>query len=120
MYLLRAIMFFFLVGGIFALIIRIRSTRSGVGQTGYNQLFTLHGAVMIFVVFSYPVNTRIIGQLRCSSCSAPRMWLSSRLNLASWYIYVVGALFLMYSIFTGAAAPLRRLTPYSTQTTTSV
>ncbi len=51
MYLL-GISFAFLLGGIFAMLIRLEllhPARDIVGPQTYNQLFTLHGAVMIFL-----------------------------------------------------------------------
>jgi cytochrome c oxidase subunit 1 len=43
-----------------------------------------------------------------------------RLNLASWYIYVIGALFTLYALFTGGVdTGWTFYTPYSTQSSTS-
>ncbi|RMD92297.1 MAG: cytochrome c oxidase subunit I, partial [Calditrichaeota bacterium] len=49
---LFAIMFFFFVGGVFAVLIRMELLHPGkdlVSANTYNQLFTLHGAIMIFL-----------------------------------------------------------------------
>ena len=49
---LFAIMFFFLVGGIFALLIRwelLTPAQDLMAHDTYNKMFTLHGAIMIFL-----------------------------------------------------------------------
>jgi cytochrome c oxidase subunit I len=120
---LFAIMFFFLIGGVFALLIRIQlltPNEALVKPDTYNQLFTLHGAVMIFL-FIIPSIPASLGNFVLPQLLGAKDVAFPRLNLASWYIYVVGALFLIYSIFTGAAdTGWTFYTPYSTQTTTSV
>jgi len=120
---LFAIMFFFLIGGIFALMIRIQlltPNQALVKPETYNQLFTLHGAVMIFL-FIIPSIPASLGNFVLPQLLGAKDVAFPRLNLASWYIYVVGALFLIYSMFSGAAdTGWTFYTPYSTQTTTSV
>jgi len=120
---LFAIMFFFMIGGVFALLIRIQlltPNQALVRPETYNQLFTLHGAVMIFL-FIIPSIPASLGNFVLPQLLGAKDVAFPRLNLASWYIYVVGALFLIYSIFSGAAdTGWTFYTPYSTQTTTSV
>ncbi len=120
---LFAIMFFFLIGGIFALLIRIElltPNEALVKPDTYNQLFTLHGAIMIFL-FIIPSIPASLGNFVLPQLLGAKDVAFPRLNLASWYIYVVGACFLIYSMFAGAAdTGWTFYTPYSTLTTTSV
>ena len=113
----------FLLGGVFALLLRLELIAPG--QTfftakQYNQLFTLHGAVMVFL-FIIPSIPAALGnfilpiQLGAKDVAFPR------LNLASFYIYVFGACFCLYSIVAGAVdTGWTFYTPYASTTDTSV
>jgi cytochrome c oxidase subunit I len=113
----------FLLGGVFALLVRTELFTAGrtiVDHDTYNQLFTLHGAVMVFLVI-IPGIPAALGnfvlplQLGAKDVAFPR------LNLASWYLWVIGALFMVASLVTNAAdTGWTFYTPYSTVTTTSV
>jgi cytochrome c oxidase subunit I len=113
----------FLLGGVFALLLRTELLTPGrtiVDHDTYNQLFTLHGAVMVFLVI-IPGIPAALGnfvlplQLGAKDVAFPR------LNLASWYLWVIGALFMVVSLITNAAdTGWTFYTPYSTTTTTSV
>ena len=59
----------------------------------YNKIFTLHGAIAVFV--HHPVGTRRDGQLLTTIDAGAKDVAFPRLNLASWYIYVAGSLFLV-------------------------
>jgi hypothetical protein len=84
----------FMLGGVFALLVRTELLTAGktiVEADTYNQLFTLHGAVMVFLVIipSIPAslgNIILPLQLGAKDVAFPRV------NLASFYIYVIGAL----------------------------
>jgi cytochrome c oxidase subunit I len=120
---LMCVMGAFLLGGVFALLVRTELLTPGrtiVDHDTYNQLFTLHGAVMVFLVI-IPGIPAALGnfvlplQLGAKDVAFPR------LNLASWYLWVIGALFLVVSLVTNAAdTGWTFYTPYSTTTTTSV
>ncbi|MDQ7062803.1 MAG: cytochrome c oxidase subunit I [candidate division KSB1 bacterium] len=120
---LFAIMFFFLVGGIFALMIRLELFHPGqdfVSADTYNQLFTLHGAIMIFL-FIIPSIPASLGNLILPLMLGAKDVAFPRLNLASWYIYVFGAMFAVYSMIAGAAdTGWTFYTPYSIETNTAV
>ncbi len=120
---LFAIMFFFLVGGIFALMIRLELFSPGkdiVSADTYNQLFTLHGAIMIFL-FIIPSIPASLGNLILPLMLGAKDVAFPRLNLASWYIYVFGAMFAVYSMIAGAAdTGWTFYTPYSIETNTAV
>jgi cytochrome c oxidase subunit 1 len=68
----------FVLGGLLALIIRaehMSGTPTIIDADTYNQVFTLHGAVMTFL-FIIPGFRRRSGTSSCLSCSAPRTWRS--------------------------------------------
>ena len=119
MYLI-AILFFFLVAGAIAMVMRMELMYPGadfMDAKTYNQLFTLHGAIMVFL-FIIPSIPAMIGnfilplQLGAKDVAFPR------LNLLSWYIYVFGALFAIYSIISGAIdTGWTFYTPYSSSVT---
>lgn len=120
---LTAIMTFFIVGGILAMLIRIHlMSPKGVlvGPDTYNQLFTLHGAIMIFL-FIIPSIPAALGNFVLPQMLGAKDVAFPRLNLMSWYIYVLGSLFALYSIISGSAdTGWTFYTPYSTTTNTSV
>ncbi len=116
---LGSITFFFLVAGILALILRtelLTPAQSFITADAYNQIFTLHGAIMVFF-FLVPSVPAALGnfilplQLGCKDVAFPRV------NLLSYYIYVVGALFTLIAIFTGGVdTGWTFYTPYSATT----
>jgi cytochrome c oxidase subunit I len=116
---LASIAFFFFVGGMLALLLRtelLTPAKTFIDADVYNQVFTLHGAIMIFF-FLVPSVPAALGnfvlplQLGCKDVAFPR------LNLASFYIYVVGALFSFWAIFTGGIdTGWTFYTPYSATT----
>ena len=120
---LAAVCIAFGLGGLFALLLRLElltPTQLLFSAKQYNQLFTLHGAVMVFL-FIIPSIPASLGnfflpiQLGAKDVAFPR------LNLASFHIYIFGALFCLYSIFAGAIdTGWTFYTPYSTQSDTSV
>ncbi|MBN1479919.1 cytochrome c oxidase subunit I [candidate division KSB1 bacterium] len=120
---LYAIMFFFFLGGVFALLIRLELLSPGktiMSADQYNQAFTLHGAIMIFL-FIIPAIPAALGNFILPLLIGARDVAFPKLNLASFYIYVAGALFAIYSIITGAVdTGWTFYTPYSTESTTSV
>jgi len=116
---LASIALFFLFGGILALMIRTElwtPARNFMDADLYNQVFTLHGAIMIFF-FLVPSVPTVLGnfilplQLGAKDVAFPR------LNLASFYIYVIGALFTLIAIVTGGVdTGWTFYTPYSAST----
>jgi cytochrome c oxidase subunit 1 len=120
---LMCVMGAFALGGIFALLVRTELLTPGrtiVSHDQYNQLFTLHGAVMVFLVI-IPGIPAALGnfvlplQLGAKDVAFPK------LNLASWYLWVIGACGLLTSLVINAAdTGWTFYTPYSTTTTTAV
>ena len=107
---LAGVTFFFFIGGAFAVLIRLElATPVGdlVSDETYNKLFTMHGVMMVFF-FLIPI---MIG---AKDLAFPK------LNLASWYIYMVGAAFTTYAIVTGGLdTGWTFYTPFSTVASTS-
>ena len=120
---LFAIMFFFLVGGIFALLIRwelLTPAQDLMAHDTYTKMFTLHGAIMIFL-FIIPSIPAALGNFVLPLMLGTKDVAFPRLNLASWYVYVFGALFVLYSTITNAVdTGWTFYTPYSTTTNTAV
>ncbi|MBI4444945.1 MAG: cytochrome c oxidase subunit I [Acidobacteria bacterium] len=115
LYLLSITLFFF-VGGFFAVLIRLElMTPQGdmVQSETYNKLFTLHGVMMIFF-FLIPSIPAVLGNFLVPMMIGARDLAFPRLNLASWYIFVIGALFALGSaIFGGLDTGWTFYTPYS-------
>jgi len=120
---LFGIMAAFLLGGVFAVLVRLELFNPGrdlMDAGTYNQFFTLHGAIMIFL-FIIPSIPAALGNFVLPQMLGAKDVAFPRLNLASWYIYIFGSLFAVYSIYTGAVdTGWTFYTPYSTESTSSV
>ncbi len=120
---LIAVAIYFLAGSVFALLIRTilaRPENPLVTAQHYNQIFTLHGAIMIFL-FIIPATPAILGNFALPLMIGARDVAFPRLNLASWYTYIIGSLVILYSLHSGAAdTGWTFYTPYSTQSNSSV
>jgi cytochrome c oxidase subunit 1 len=114
---LASITFFFFIGGAFAVLIRLELvTPPGdlVSSETYNKLFTMHGIVMIFF-FLIPSVPAVLGNFLVPLMVGARDLAFPKLNLASWYIYNLGALFTIYTIVSGGVdTGWTFYTPYST------
>jgi len=122
MYLISILTAFFL-GGMFAVLIRtelLLPGRTMMDPDTYNQMFTLHGAVMIFL-FIIPGIPAALGNLVLPLMLGAKDVAFPRLNLCSWYLWVIGSVFALSSIILGAVdTGWTFYTPYSTTTNTSV
>jgi cytochrome c oxidase subunit 1 len=120
---LFSIMAAFLLGGIFAILIRLELlTPAGdlMGPRTYNQVFTLHGAIMIFL-FIIPSIPASLGNFVLPQMLGAKDVAFPRLNLLSWWIYIFGAIFAVVSMVMGSVdTGWTFYTPYSTTTSTSV
>lgn len=120
---LGSITIFFFVGGVLALLLRtelLTPAQSIIDADTYNQIFTLHGAIMIFL-FIIPSIPAALGNFFLPMMIGAKDVAFPRLNLASFWIYVLGALFALYSIINGAVdTGWTFYTPYSVQTGTAV
>jgi cytochrome c oxidase subunit I len=113
---LASISFFFFVGGIFAVLIRLELlTPQGdlLSSDTYNRFFTLHGVIMVFF-FLIPSIPAVLGNFMIPMMIGARDLAFPRLNLLSWYIYVVGGLFtLTAAAMGGVDTGWTFYTPYS-------
>ncbi len=79
----------------------------------YNKLFTMHGIIMIFF-FLIPSIPAVIGNFLVPLMIGARDLAFPKLNLLSWYIYIVGGMFTLYSgIAGGVDTGWTFYTPYS-------
>lgn len=100
MYLFTITIFFF-VGGLAALLMRTELARPGgqlMSADTYNQLFTVHGVVMIFL-FIVPGIPATMGNFLLPLMLGAKDLCFPRLNLVSFYIYVVGAAMALIGLF---------------------
>ncbi len=102
---LLSITFFFFIGGFFALLIRLELlTPAGdlVQADTYNKLFTMHGQVMVFF-FLIPAVPAVLGNFLIPIMIGAKDLAFPRINLLSWYIFILGGCFMLYTILTGGA-----------------
>jgi cytochrome c oxidase subunit I len=109
---------FFIVGGIIAFMMRLELlTPEGDMFTSdtYNKLFTLHGVVMIFF-FLIPAIPAVMGNFILPIMLGAKDLAFPKLNLLSWYIYMVGGIFGIFVIIAGGVdTGWTFYTPFSTQ-----
>ncbi len=112
-----------LLGGFFALLVRIELFAPGltiVGKDRYNEFFTLHGAVMVFLVIVPGIPAALGNIMLPIQLGAPDVAFP-KLNLASFYLWCVGALLMVYSIANGGVdTGWTFYTPYSLHSAGSV
>ncbi len=120
-----SVLAFLLVGFILGLLIRLELMAPGktiMGPVTYNAMFTVHGVVMIFL-FILPAFPGAFGNLLMPIQIGARDVAFPRLNLFSWWIYIIGALIILASLFTGGGSPDTGWTfyvPFSARTGTNV
>lgn len=107
---------FFLLGAFFALLIRLNLLAPQgalVGAETYNTLFTMHGLTMIFF-FLIPSIPAVLGNFLIPMMIGARDVAFPRLNLASWYIFILGGLFTLTAALAGGVdTGWTFYTPYS-------
>ena len=106
----------FLLGGFFAMVVRLELFAPGLtvmDADTYNRAFTLHGAIMVFL-FIIPSVPAALGNFFLPIMLGTKDVAFPRLNLLSYWIYVLGAIFLVASIVAGAVdTGWTFYTPYS-------
>ncbi len=122
---LYSIMTFFLVGATLGVLMRTELIAPGEtimkAQT-YNGMFTLHGIIMIFLVV-IPGLSVTFGNFFLPIMIGAKDVAFPRLNLFSWWVYILGAAIAITSQFIGNGPPDTGWTfyaPYSTHTHTNV
>src|ERR1700752_2431920 len=108
---------FFAIGGLFAMFVRLELlTPAGdllSGET-YNKMFTMHGVVMVFF-FLIPSIPAVLGNFLIPIMIGAKDLAFPRINLLSWYIYILGGAFTMTSALSGGVdTGWTFYTPYST------
>jgi cytochrome c oxidase subunit I len=116
LYLISITLFFFL-GGLFALLIRLELlTPAGdmVESETYNKFFTMHGVAMVFF-FLIPSIPAVLGNFLVPIQIGAKDLAFPRINLLSWYIFVIGGLFTIGAVVSGGVdTGWTFYTPYST------
>jgi cytochrome c oxidase subunit I len=113
---LVSISIFFAIGGALAGAIRINLLSpygSFVQAETYNKLFTMHGITMIFF-FLIPSIPAVLGNFLVPIMIGARDLAFPRINLLSWYVYVLGGAFtLVAAVSGGVDTGWTFYTPYS-------
>jgi cytochrome c oxidase subunit 1 len=113
---LISVSFFFSVGGVYALLIRINllSPAGLFDPDTYNRIFTTHGIIMVFL-FLVPAVPAILGNFLLPIMIGARDLAFPKINLLSWYCYVFAGLFLVIAVIAGGIdTGWTFYTPYST------
>jgi cytochrome c oxidase subunit I len=107
----------FFVGGFFAMLIRLELlTPAGdlVSSDTYNKLFTMHGITMVFF-FLIPSVPAVLGNFMIPLMVGAKDLAFPRINLLSWYLYIIGAAFALVSMVMGGVdTGWTFYTPFST------
>ena len=118
-----AVLTFFLIGGIFALLLRLELFQPGLqifaNKDAYNQAMTYHGAMMVFMVI-IPGIPAVLGNFFLPIHIGAKDVAFPRLNLLSWYIFMLGACMAIATLFFNKIdTGWTFYTPYSIRTSTS-
>ncbi|MBZ5542517.1 MAG: cytochrome c oxidase subunit I [Acidobacteriia bacterium] len=100
---LVSITFFFLIGGAAAVLMRlhlIEPQGALLEPATYNKMFSMHGIIMVFF-FLIPSIPAVMGNFLVPMMVGARDLAFPRVNLLSWYIYILGGLFTLYAILAG-------------------
>jgi cytochrome c oxidase subunit 1 len=115
----------FFVGVTIGVLMRLEQLTMGrtiMSAQTYNAMFTVHGVIMIFM-FVVPGLPAVFGNFFLPILIGAKDVAFPRLNLASWYFFIVGAGLAILSLFTGHGAPDTGWTfyvPFSLRTGTNV
>ena len=113
---LVSISVFFAIGGALAGVIRINLLSpygTFVQAETYNKLFTMHGITMIFF-FLIPSIPAVLGNFLVPIMIGARDLAFPRINLLSWYVYILGGTFTLVAAVTGGVdTGWTFYTPYS-------
>ncbi|MFB6342452.1 cbb3-type cytochrome c oxidase subunit I [Saccharicrinis sp. FJH62] len=122
---LYSIMTFFLIAAVLGLLMRIEKIAPGetiMGAQTYNGLFTIHGIIMIFIVV-IPGLAAVFGNFFLPIMIGAKDVMFPKLNLFSWYLYILGAILGVLSQFVGNGPPDTGWTfyvPYSAEANSNV
>lgn len=122
---LYSVGFFFLVAAGLGVAMRLELLNPGrdlMDPQTYNQVFTLHGVIMIFL-FIIPSIPAVFGNFLLPLMLGTDDVAFPRLNLLSWWLYVLGAIFALATLVYGEGPADTGWTfyaPYSVRTGTNV
>src|SRR5512143_401234 len=112
----------FFVGGLFATLIRLELLSPNpwlVSPATYNKLFTMHGVTMVWF-FLIPSIPAVLGDFLVPLMIGAKDVAFPRLNLTSWYIYMLGVCVLLWVALTGGVdTGWTFYAPFSTDSTTT-
>jgi len=112
-----SITLFFFIAAIAAALIRLElmtPTGNLVDDDTYNKLFTMHGVVMVWF-FLIPSIPATFGNFLIPMMIGAKDVAFPRLNLASWYIYTLGGVFVITALIAGGVdTGWTFYTPYTT------
>ena len=99
-----SITFFFFVGGFAATLMRLNlATPEGLLQPAvYNRMFTMHGIIMVWF-FLIPSIPATFGNFFIPLMIGARDLAFPRINLASWYVFNLSGLVVLYALIMGGA-----------------
>jgi len=100
---LLSILLFFAVAALAAAVMRIELLSPHghlVLNETYNKLFTLHGVLMVWF-FLIPSIPAVLGNFVIPMMLGARDVAFPKLNLLSWYLFMVGGVLVLYSILVG-------------------
>jgi cytochrome c oxidase subunit I len=113
---LVSITLMFMIGGYFASMIRLELvTPQGdlLSSDTYNKYFTMHGIVMVFF-FLIPSIPATLGNFLIPMMVGARDLAFPKINLLSWYLYIIGAILALGSVVAGGVdTGWTFYTPYS-------
>jgi cytochrome c oxidase subunit 1 len=116
---LVSVLFFLALGGAFAMVLRLKLLWPGaslISATAYSRLFTLHGVVMVWL-FLIPSIPTVFGNFLIPLMLGAKDVAFPRLNLLSWYLFILGAAVVIGGlVYGGADTGWTFYTPYSTTT----
>jgi cytochrome c oxidase subunit I len=119
---LFSITFMFVFGGFAATIMRLQLLQpegSLVDAETYNKLFTMHGVIMIWF-FLIPSIPTVLGNFLIPLMIGARDVAFPKLNLLSWYIFMLGSAFTLWAMVTGGVdTGWTFYTPFSTASSTT-
>ena len=122
---LYSLMIFFIAGATLGVLMRLELLNPGKdimeAQT-YNQVFTMHGVIMIFL-FIIPSIPAVFGNFFLPILLGTDDVAFPRLNLLSWWIYIIGAIMPLSTLLFGdgpADTGWTFYAPYSVKTGTNV
>lgn len=122
---LISMLIFFGVGVLFGFLMRLELISPGktiMDPQTYNQIFTLHGVIMIFL-FIIPGIPAVFGNFFLPIIIGAKDVAFPRLNLLSWWLFVIGGFVAITSLFLPGGPADTGWTfyiPYSVRTSTNV